>query len=61
MRELLIKGVDSFTTKPFSGNPAGVVTEADGLPQYARRPQSAGVGGFVQMPGSDQNSRRTSR
>jgi predicted PhzF superfamily epimerase YddE/YHI9 len=31
MRELIIKGVDSFTTKPFSGNPAGVVTEADGL------------------------------
>ncbi len=31
MRELIIKGVDSFTTRPFSGNPAGVVTEADGL------------------------------
>ncbi len=31
MRELIIKGVDSFTTNPFSGNPAGVITEADGL------------------------------
>ena len=31
MKEIIIKGVDSFTTKPFSGNPAGVVTEADGL------------------------------
>ena len=31
MKEITIKGVDTFTTKPFSGNPAGVVTEADGL------------------------------
>lgn len=31
MRELVIKQVDAFTTKPFSGNPAGVITEADGL------------------------------
>ena len=31
MRELIIKGVDTFTTTPFSGNPAGVITEADGL------------------------------
>ena len=31
MKELIIKGVDSFTTRPFSGNPAGVVTEADSL------------------------------
>ncbi len=31
MKEIIIKGVDTFTTKPFSGNPAGVVTEADGL------------------------------
>lgn len=26
-----VKIVDAFTTKPFNGNPAGVVTEADGL------------------------------
>jgi trans-2,3-dihydro-3-hydroxyanthranilate isomerase len=26
-----VKIVDAFTTKPFHGNPAGVVTEADGL------------------------------
>lgn len=31
MKEIIIKGVDTFTTKPFGGNPAGVVTEADGL------------------------------
>jgi predicted PhzF superfamily epimerase YddE/YHI9 len=31
MKEIILKGVDTFTTKPFSGNPAGVVTEADGL------------------------------
>lgn len=31
MKDIILKGVDTFTTKPFSGNPAGVVTEADGL------------------------------
>lgn len=31
MPELTIKQVDAFTTKPFCGNPAGVITEADGL------------------------------
>ncbi|MCK4236436.1 MAG: PhzF family phenazine biosynthesis protein [Candidatus Krumholzibacteria bacterium] len=31
MRQFIIKQVDAFTTKPFSGNPAGVVTDADGL------------------------------
>lgn len=31
MREVTIKRVDTFTTKPFCGNPAGVITEAGGL------------------------------
>jgi trans-2,3-dihydro-3-hydroxyanthranilate isomerase len=31
MPHVMIKQVDVFTTKPFSGNPAGVITEADSL------------------------------
>lgn len=31
MQNLTIKQVDVFTTKPFSGNPAGIITEADSL------------------------------
>ena len=31
MKELTIKCVDAFTTKSFAGNPAGVITGADGL------------------------------
>ena len=31
MQQLTIKQVDSFTTEPFSGNPAGVITDASGL------------------------------
>lgn len=31
MKELIIKCVDAFTTKSFAGNPAGVITGADGL------------------------------
>jgi trans-2,3-dihydro-3-hydroxyanthranilate isomerase len=31
MRKYCIKIVDAFTSKPFSGNPAGVVTDASGL------------------------------
>lgn len=31
MENLIIKQVDAFTTKPFCGNPVGVITEADGL------------------------------
>jgi PhzF family phenazine biosynthesis protein len=27
----MVKQVDAFTTRPFCGNPAGVITEADGL------------------------------
>jgi trans-2,3-dihydro-3-hydroxyanthranilate isomerase len=30
-RSIRIKHVDAFTTKPFTGNPAGVVMEAEGL------------------------------
>jgi predicted PhzF superfamily epimerase YddE/YHI9 len=31
MMKLVIKQVDAFTTTPFGGNPAGVITRADGL------------------------------
>ncbi len=31
MQNIVMKHVDVFTTNPFSGNPAGVVTEADSL------------------------------
>lgn len=31
MQDIRMKQVDVFTTKPFSGNPAGVVTEAESL------------------------------
>ena len=29
MQRMRIKQVDAFTTRPFGGNPAGVITEAD--------------------------------
>lgn len=31
MQDIVMKQVDVFTTSPFSGNPAGVITEADSL------------------------------
>lgn len=31
MRRVKFKHVDAFTSQPFSGNPAGVITEAEGL------------------------------
>lgn len=31
MKRIKIKKVDAFTSEPFAGNPAGVVTDADGL------------------------------
>ena len=31
MQDIVMKQVDVFTTTPFSGNPAGVITEADSL------------------------------
>ena len=31
MQRMRIKQVDAFTTRPFGGNPAGVITEADSL------------------------------
>jgi predicted PhzF superfamily epimerase YddE/YHI9 len=31
MQHITVKQVDAFTTRPFCGNPAGVITEADGL------------------------------
>ncbi len=35
MRDVSIRIVDAFTTTPFAGNPAGVVLEAEGLPDAA--------------------------
>ncbi len=31
MRNLIVKQVDAFTTRPFGGNPAGIITNGDGL------------------------------
>ncbi len=31
MRNLIVKQVDAFTTHPFGGNPAGIITNGDGL------------------------------
>lgn len=31
MRKMLVKQVDAFTSVPFGGNPAGVITDGDGL------------------------------
>jgi len=31
MRNLVVKQVDAFTTRPFGGNPAGIITNGDGL------------------------------
>lgn len=31
MRHLVVKQVDAFTTHPFGGNPAGIITNGDGL------------------------------
>ncbi len=31
MKEIILKRIDVFTTNPFCGNPAGIVTNADGM------------------------------
>jgi trans-2,3-dihydro-3-hydroxyanthranilate isomerase len=43
MKDIVIKGVDTFTTKPFGGNPAGVVTEADGLTEATMQEIASGM------------------
>jgi len=43
MRHLTIKCVDTFTTKPFCGNPAGVITEAEGLSEEVMREIASGM------------------
>jgi PhzF family phenazine biosynthesis protein len=43
MSDITIKGVDTVTTKPFSGNPAGVVTEADGLTDETMQEIASGM------------------
>jgi trans-2,3-dihydro-3-hydroxyanthranilate isomerase len=34
MKQITVFQVDAFTTHPFSGNPAGVVPDADGLTDH---------------------------
>ncbi|UCF05519.1 MAG: PhzF family phenazine biosynthesis protein [bacterium] len=52
----MIKQVDAFTTKPFCGNPAGVITEADGLTVEEMQKVAASMNlsetAFVTMPES---------
>ncbi len=43
MSHLTIKCVDTFTTKPFCGNPAGVITEAGGLSEEVMREIASGM------------------
>jgi predicted PhzF superfamily epimerase YddE/YHI9 len=56
MPQLTIKQVDAFTTKPFCGNPAGVITEADGLTVEEMQRVAASMNlsetAFVTMPES---------
>lgn len=57
MHTLTMKQVDAFTTKPFSGNPAGVITEADGVTlesmQKIASEMNLSETAFVTMPESD--------
>lgn len=57
MHTLIMKQVDAFTTKPFSGNPAGVITEADGVTlemmQKIASEMNLSETAFVTMPESD--------
>jgi trans-2,3-dihydro-3-hydroxyanthranilate isomerase len=57
MQKLTMKQVDAFTTIAFSGNPAGVITEADGLAietmQKLASEMSLAETAFVTMPESD--------
>ena len=43
MENLTIKCVDAFTTRPFCGNPAGVITEADGLTEEIMQSIASGM------------------
>lgn len=43
MSELILKCVDAFTTRPFGGNPAGVITAADDLDTAALREIAGGM------------------
>lgn len=57
MQKLTMKQVDAFTTKPFGGNPAGVITEADGITletmQKIAGEMNLSETAFVTMPESD--------
>jgi trans-2,3-dihydro-3-hydroxyanthranilate isomerase len=57
MHTLTMKQVDAFTTKPFSGNPAGVITEADGITvesmQKIASEMNLSETAFVTMPESE--------
>ncbi len=57
MHTLPMKQVDAFTTKPFSGNPAGVITEADGVTletmQKIASEMNLSETAFVTMPESE--------
>lgn len=57
MPELTIKHVDAFSTKPFCGNPAGVITEADELTremmQKIASEMNLSESAFVTLPESE--------
>jgi len=57
MQSLVMKQVDVFTTTPFSGNPAGVITEADSLSSEMMisiaREMNLAETTFVTLPSTD--------
>jgi len=58
MQNLVMKQVDVFTTTPFSGNPAGVITEADSLSSEMMLTIAGEMNlsetTFITLPSSDQ-------
>jgi predicted PhzF superfamily epimerase YddE/YHI9 len=57
MQKFTVKHVDAFSTKPFCGNPAGVITEADGLTREAMQwiagEMNLSESAFVTLPESE--------
>lgn len=56
MRKYEMKNIDVFTSNPFYGNPAGIVSRADGMTEEDMRSAAAGVNlsesAYVTMTGS---------
>lgn len=57
MQKFTVKHIDAFSTKPFCGNPAGIITEADGLTretmQWIASEMNLSESAFVTLPESE--------